>query len=231
VAGGTQDQFGGSPLAVLGRASYPWPVSLADSARRLGLYDLLEPAYSVWRRHKWERRGRPTPPPSAVKRELLSEYASRFGLRVLVETGTYKADTVRALRGQFHEIHSIEIDERLYANAQRRCRRQPNARLHLGNSAEILPQIMAELREPALFWLDAHYSGRSTGGIGGHPLLDELDTCLRVSAGHVVLVDDVREFGASEGYPTIESVIQLAASRGYGFQTANDVARLVPMKG
>jgi len=101
-------------------------------------------------------------------------------------------------------------------------------RLHLGDSATILPQIAASLDRPTLFWLDAHYSGGATGGAEGHPLMDELHASLRAEAGHVVLIDDLREFGVATGYPTLEEARSAAAEHGYTFETQHDIARLVP---
>ena len=203
-------------------------MDLGDLARRVGAYDALEPAYAAWQCRRWERTGRPVPAPSAVKRRVLLEHARANGLRVLVETGTYKADTVRALRRDFDEIHSIEIDESLHRAAVARCRRQGNARLHLGDSARLLGRVVADLDRPALFWLDAHFSGEGTGGRGGHPVVDEVREATGAGLGHVVLVDDAREFGSAEGYPTLDALRDVAADNGYTFEVRDDVVRLVP---
>jgi len=39
---------------------------------------------------EWERKGRPIPPPHSIKQRILREYSKRYGLWILIETGTYK---------------------------------------------------------------------------------------------------------------------------------------------
>jgi hypothetical protein len=203
-------------------------MDIATLARSVGIYDVLEPWYSSRQIRNWKRAGRPIPAPSAVKRDLLRAYARDYGLRVLIETGTYKADTVRALRGDFDLIHSVEVSESLYGAAVARCRHQSNARIHLGDSAEVLPRIVEDLHQPAIFWLDAHFSGGITGGEDALPIIAEFQACLDAAVGHVVLVDDIREFGQSPGYPTVQTLAGLSEKRGYSMEVRDDVARLVP---
>ena len=204
---------------------------LADIARSNGAYDLAEPVHSTVRIGLWRRSGRPLPAPSAVKRETLRSYARAHGLRTLVETGTYKADTVRALRADFDRIYSVEVDEGLYRRAAHRCRGQRNAVLVHGDSSTALPDILQELDGAALFWLDAHYSGGGTGKTALEtPILSELTAILTgPTHGHVVLIDDHREFVRGQvDYPTEREVRELADSAGYVLSQTDDILRLVP---
>jgi len=60
------------------------------------------------------------------------------------------------------------------------------------------------LPEPALFWLDGHYSGGNTGkGEKETPIMEEIETILSSPLPHVVLVDDARCFGTEKDYPTL----------------------------
>jgi hypothetical protein len=204
---------------------------LGALARRTGIYDILEPGYARLRRWQWERSDFPLPPPSAVKRDILRKFARIHNLRVLVETGTYRGDTVRALRGDFDTIFSIELDETLHADAVSRCTNQRNAILLKGDSAAVLPNVLDRLNGPALFWLDAHYSGGATATAAVKtPIGQELVAVLSHSVkGHVVLVDDHREFvtGATD-YPSISVIEDVAEAFGYEFAVAADVIRLTP---
>jgi hypothetical protein len=207
---------------------------IRDLIRKSFLFDAAEPAYSRYQRLRWQRAGRPVPPPSAVKRQILRGYARSYGLQVLVETGTYRADTVRALRRDFSTIYSIELDPTLYAKALRRCRKQYNATLLQGDSAELLPQVLSELREPALFWLDAHFSSGVTASAEVEtPILQELRAVLVHSvASHVVLIDDFREFiSGGTDYPSFEILSELAGKHGYAVTAESDVIRLVRRTG
>lgn len=203
-------------------------MDLGTFARSTGVYDAIEPFYSRRQVRRWQTAGSPIPSPSAVKREVLREYADLYETSTLVETGTYKADTVRALRKDFDAIHSIEIAPDFYAAALRRCKRQANATIHLGDSGEVLKEIVPDLDTPALFWLDAHYSGGKTGGAGGAPIIAELQTILGSGAGHVVLIDDMREFGNDPEYPALDRIEDAARASGYKMIIAADIARLVP---
>lgn len=192
--------------------------------------DVLGPAIAWWRYRGWQRRGCPIPPPHSVKRDLLRVYARDYGLRTLVETGTYNADTVRGVRRHFDRIISIELDPTLHARALRRCRRQKNAELLLGDSGQLIKDVVARLDAPALFWLDAHYSGPGTARHEiDTPILAELTTVLSAESSHVILIDDLREFAAhSPDYPQLELIEQLATQHGYVTAAALDILRLTP---
>lgn len=201
--------------------------SLGLLARRAGAFDALDPLRTERIYREWLAKGRPLPAPPAAKRVTLRSYAEAYGLRTLVETGTFRADTVRTLRHDFDLIHSIEIDDSLYADAVKRCAGQANARLHRGDSATVIGPILDKLIDPALFWLDAHYSGAGTGGHHHHPTAEEVRKVTERRAGHVVLVDDVRCFGTAD-YPPIEIIKEIALAAGYRCEVRDDVARLTP---
>lgn len=119
----------------------------------------LAPVYEWYALRKWERSGRPVPPPYTVKRRMILEFARRFGCRVLVETGTYRGDTPWTLRHEFDRLYSIELFEPLYRaayGASRGCRTSRWCMETAGRSWQKWP--------PA--WTGAHCSG-STGTIAG----------------------------------------------------------------
>jgi hypothetical protein len=157
------------------------------------------------------------PRPSAMKREVLCSTVRQRGLHTLVETGTFRGDTVRALRSSFRTIYSIELDDGLYQEAVHRCRNQRNARLLRGDSAVLMPHVLRELRDPALSWLDAHWSGLETATSDLEtPILAELKAILAgAPVGSVVHIDDHRNFvrGATD-YPSADSVEQSALAAG-----------------
>jgi hypothetical protein len=154
---------------------------------------------------RWKRRGRPIPPPQPAKWEILQDYARRFGLTTLVETGTYRGSTIAALRPHFRRLISVELSPGLYEWCNRRFHGDLRVQIHQGDSAEILSGIVSSLQEPALFWLDSHYSGGATANAYA-PTLRELEIIFGDSHfNHVALIDDAVEF-TGQGYPTIECV-------------------------
>ena len=173
--------------------------------------------------------GRPAPPPPLVKQRIVADHARRFGTALLVETGTYRGDMVAAQRRQFRRIWSIELQEQLAERARARFARDPHITILSGDSAVLLPGILASIREPCLFWLDAHYSaGITARGDIDTPIAAELDFVLRHPvAGHVVLIDDARDFTGVNGYPTLADLT--AAIRGqrpdWSVEVVDDVIR------
>jgi hypothetical protein len=157
---------------------------------------------------RWEMAGRNDSPPAPVKYHLIREYRRRFDTRVLIETGTFLGDNIYALRHDFDRIISIELAPDLAARARQRFARESHVSILLGDSASVLPEVLAGLNEPTLFWLDAHWSG----GITAHaeketPIAAEIDAILRHPVkDHVVLIDDARLLGQRQDYPTLETL-------------------------
>lgn len=180
----------------------------------------------------WEREGRPVPPPHAHKQRVVCEYASRHGLRAFVETGTYLGDMVEAVRSKFGEVYSIELDPALHRRAAERFAAKRNVRIVLGDSGKILPEVLASVSAPALFWLDGHYSADITAkGDKDTPIASELASIARHPVkGHVILIDDARCFNGSNDYPTIDELKSMASAYwpGAGFEVRDDIVRIAP---
>jgi len=157
---------------------------------------------------KWEQEGKPVPPPHQIKQLAIQNYKNRFGLNVLVETGTYLGDMIEAQKKKFDRIFSIELGEKLWRKAVNRFKNEKHITLIHGDSGEVLKSISEKLNEPALFWLDGHYSGGITAkGNLECPILKELDAIFLYSKfNHVLLIDDARCFDGTNDYPTIEEL-------------------------
>jgi len=184
--------------------------ALTHAWRRFSVHPWVRP-FSEWRIGlQWRLAGRPVPPPPLVKHKLIKDYQRRFGLRVLVETGTFAGETINAVLGRFDRIYSIELDEGWYANAVKRFAERSDVRLLHGDSSVRLREVLAELHEPALFWLDAHYSGPLTArGPLDSPIVHELDAIAgHPVRGHVILIDDIRDFTGAGGYPEAAALLQ-----------------------
>jgi hypothetical protein len=179
----------------------------------------------------WEASGRPLPPPPPVKQEILRDYARRFELEVFVETGTYLGDTTSALKGDFSRIVSIELSDALYERARRRFAGTEHVTIMHGDSGKILPQVVAGLAEPALFWLDGHYSaGITARGEKETPVFEELEAVLDspVAKSHVILIDDVRLFNGRDGWPSLDDLRAFVADRNSSvdFEERDDILRI-----
>jgi hypothetical protein len=187
--------------------------------RRTGLYHPLHDARRDWRFRRrnraliaaWRREGCPPPAPDLLKYGVIRDYARRHGIRTLVETGTFYGNAIFTLRRDFTLIHSIELAPALHALNRRELAHLPHIRLHLGDSATVLPELLRELAGPALFWLDGHFcAGPSARGDADTPIGSELGHLLAQPAGrHVVLIDDARLFTGRHGYPTVAELREL----------------------
>lgn len=101
---------------------------------------------------RWERQGRPVPPPPKFKRQALRCYARKFGLKIFVETGTLHGDTGAAMRSGIDRLFTIELDPVLFAAAQARFLGDSKIRVIFGNSATELDHLFHS--SP-----NRHYSG------------------------------------------------------------------------
>lgn len=179
--------------------------SLLERWRRLS----VSPAFIGLTRRRvalqWRLRGCPLPPPHVVKQLVILGYQRSRGFGTFVETGTFTGEMVDAVRPYFRRVISIEMASELYQRAVRRFAGDPRVELLLGDSGQVLPRVLDQLREPALFWLDGHFMGEGTArGHDDSPVRSELTALLAHPVrNHVVLIDDARLFNGSGGYPTI----------------------------
>ena len=180
----------------------------------------------------WEAAGRPLPPPHLVKQRVLRAYAQRYHLRILVETGTFRGDMVEAMKRTFANIYSIELQSAFHAEATERFRDEPQVHLIQGDSAVELGVLVDQIQEPALFWLDGHYSaGNTARGQKDTPIMEELAHLLRDQhTRHVIIIDDARCFGADAAYPTLEALREyvLARNPALEVEVRDDSIRITP---
>lgn len=171
------------------------------------------------------------PPPHIIKFNILLSLRKHHNLQVLIETGTFQGEMVRKCGRYFREIYSIELDEQLVKKATERFGNSKNINIIQGNSAYRLSEILKSIKEPVLFWLDAHYSGGITAKAESEtPIIEEL----RAIKGHgikdnVILIDDVRCFGQGD-FPEINEVEKELYSINSNFKitVSNDILRCEP---
>ncbi len=192
------------------------------------------PAVRVLQLRHWILNGRPVPPPNVVKQRTVQEYANRYQLDILIETGTFWGDMVAASKDRFSRIISVELSDYLYERAKKRFAKYPHIELIHGDSGLVVPQILEQLQNPALFWLDAHAMNNiqnTARAILETPIIQEVDKILSHPVkDHVILIDDARFFNGEHDYPTLDEFQNLIQSRrkDMRFEVLNDSIRLVP---
>lgn len=133
--------------------------------------------------------------------ENLTRHFRRFAKNSFVETGTHLGNGLQcALNTGHSKCYTIEIHEYLYRDARQRFHEQiasGTVECFWGDSAKVLPDIVAELTEPALFWIDAHISGNYGDKIAEKncPIYEELEA-IAASAirTHTLMIDDLACF-------------------------------------
>jgi hypothetical protein len=158
--------------------------------------------------NKWLQDGKPVPPPHIYKQQTIKEYQKWFNLQILVETGTYMGDMVLATNKLFEQVYSVELEKTLAKKAQDKFKFFKHIQIMQGDSSDELPNILSKIQDPALFWLDGHYSeGITAKGRLSTPIIQELTHILNhFVKDHVILIDDARCFNGKDDYPTLEEL-------------------------
>lgn len=155
----------------------------------------------------------PSPSTFLQKETLIRRKAQEHGIKVFVETGTFLGEMIDAQREHFQKLITIELGQELFDAARTKYADDPHIQLYQGDSGTKLQEVVQELREPALFWLDAHYSqGVTSGGGEAAPIIKEL-SCLtsRTRYKDVILIDDARLFGLKSDYPKLKVILEFAS--------------------
>jgi hypothetical protein len=131
-----------------------------------------------------------------VPLRLCALLKDELSLTSAVESGTFMAESAIALRGIFGNVWSIELSSQFYEAANARHASDGLKFIH-GASHRVLPDLLREINDSALFWLDGHWSGGDTaGGDRECAVLDEIAAidAWPHAAGSAVLIDDARLF-------------------------------------
>jgi hypothetical protein len=178
-------------------------------------------------------------PEYGQKRETLNAYREQYGLKILVETGTFMGETVDYFKNSFAKVISIELAEDLAKQAQKRFENDRNVTIIQGDSGKVLKDLVKQASEPILFWLDGHYSSEFYVGDVyiktartdvDTPVEEELRTILANNLKHVILIDDARLFTGVSDYPSISKLKRMVrrSGRNYKVRVENDIIRITP---
>lgn len=151
----------------------------------------------------------------------------QYGLKVLIETGTYKAESSMWAAQHFETVITVEGDSDRYMKTVSGLRNPPaNLTFTLGDSRTVLANLLADVDAPCLLWLDAHWCGG--GAVEAYtlkdecPLREEIHAILnsKYAEQHVLMIDDARLFTApppyphhAEQWPSYEEIAVLLAPR------------------
>jgi hypothetical protein len=135
-------------------------------------------------------------------REFICWLRDRTGAEIFVESGTFKGVTAEWAADQFREVITIELSPEIHRETSTRLAGKSNISFRRGHTAEVLSTLLPGMREPAIFWLDAHWSGLNTSGREEEcPILAELRLLNDTTIEHSILIDDARLFTAPPPLP------------------------------
>lgn len=178
---------------------------------------------------KWEKEGKPIPPPNWVKQTIVGEYREKSGYKILIETGTFYGDMIFAHLNHFKALYTIELSEYFYERAVKRFKKEKNVHLYFGDSSKLLAEISENISEPCIFWLDGHYSGGKTAkGDTECPIWAELAVVVKQKLPHIIF-DDARLFVGENDYPTIDEIRDFFDKQAISvsFEVKDDIIRVI----
>ncbi len=181
----------------------------------------------------WRKNSEKGAPPHIIKQLHIKNIRAQLDLHILVETGTYLGDMVKAQATEFKKVITIEVSETIYKRTTADLSYLKNVQFILGDSGVVLQRVTKELDEPALFWLDGHYSGGITSkGELNTPIYKELDSIFDSKFEHSILIDDARDFKGTDDYPLIEELKNFVMKRkpSYFFDVKDNLIFILPAK-
>lgn len=129
-----------------------------------------------------------------MPRDIVLAFKEKGDIENFVETGTFKGSTSFWAAAHFKNVYTIEIDPAISkaTASQPNCPR--NIEFFVGNSKDVLPQVVSKLKGRSIFWLDGHWCNVSEFGKEDEcPLMDELKAVAALQDA-LILIDDARAF-------------------------------------
>lgn len=180
-------------------------------------------------------------PEISIKRNDILEVSEKFpDTKIFIETGTFFGDTIDFFKNSFTKLYSIELSEELAEKAKKRFENNINISITQGNSSVELSNILREINQPCIFWLDGHYSSefwigkefiRTAKGEQNTPIWQELLQIINHQVkNHIILIDDARCFNGRYDYPRIKKIKKFISKHlpSHSLEVKNDIIRIAP---
>jgi len=137
------------------------------------------------------------------------------------------------MRRHFDHIYSIEYVPELAERAKRKFSRDLHVEIFCGDSRLVMPEVLALLHAPALFWLDAGYYGWVGKRTDDQRLSAELEMILSHPHPNVILLDDARGLTGQDGIPSLSEVKHYVESKfpQRAVEVKYDIMRITLRKG
>jgi hypothetical protein len=118
-----------------------------------------------------------------------------------IETVTYLGETIFHMEQYFSNLYTIEIKKQFYETVKNNYKGN-KINFYLGDSGDVLTEILPNINDKSIIFLDGHWSAGNTGKgkkdfpLYEDPLYEELNIIISNHKDEaIVIVDDVRLFG------------------------------------
>ena len=113
-----------------------------------------------------------------------------------IETGTLNGDTIFSLEPYFDKLYTVEFSEKYYNNTKNKYRGS-KINFILGDSSIVFENLLPNITDKCIFFLDGHWSGGDTGQSSKDcPLYEEITHINNLFTNDaVIIIDDFRLFG------------------------------------
>ena len=160
------------------------------------------------------------------KLRLLQSFSSND--RCWIETGTYLGYTTRGLSKVAPHVYSLEPSELYFKKALISLSDLNNVSIINKSSEDGLLEILDLLDEGSKvsFWLDGHYSAGDTFLGANHCPIEEELNAIESRLGVIdpqIFIDDFRLFGAEEGYPSKDFLVDWSRKNGFSWTVERDI--------
>jgi hypothetical protein len=135
-----------------------------------------------------------------------------------VESGTFNGETIFAMKPYFTILYTVEIVEYYFNKVMEAASVEDIKKITIiwADTELYFPRFLPTLDEPAIFFLDSHYSGAMTGfGSKTVPLLEEIShIAMYFKHPGIIIIDDYRLFKTEHWeYITKREVLSRIADR------------------
>jgi len=146
--------------------------------------------------------------------ELVLLLKRHLNVSTFVETGTFKGETAAWASHHFKKVITIENSKIYFDEAKTTHKDLHNVEFLFGDSRSVIKDILGQILEPAIFWLDAHWCGLDSEGSNDQcPIIEEIKLIGSTGIKHCIFIDDARFFlsppplpNRIELWPTIDQL-------------------------
>lgn len=141
--------------------------------------------------------------PTLLKEDLINilnlSKTNKDKYNYFVETGTYMGETILRFIDDFEKLYTIELSDNLYEEFNKNNYNRDKLKSILGDSSEKIKEVIDELNDKTIFFLDGHYSSCGTAqGVKDVPLFEELKSINDYfNYESIIIIDDLRLFGTN----------------------------------